>query len=622
MRKRNLLISIAIIAILMIGVVAISSWTNRPAPAPVIDGQEGYDVIVVGGDPEGVAAALSAARNGLRTLLIEDDGALGGLMTLGQLNFLDMNHGPQGELLTRGIFEEFYKDLGNAFDIEKAKEWFLTKTGEEKNLTTLLNAKVTAPIMEGKVIKGVRVVTIEEKDGNSGDGANVANGTEKEYLGLQLIDATVDADLAVAAGVPYTVGGEDYGEEGLLMGVTLVFEVAGVDWNEVVQYLKHEDDDPHTGADQVSAWGYGKEAADYKPLDTQMRFRGPNIARQKNGNVLINALLIFGVDSLDPESKAAGIERGRQEIPHIIEFMRERFRGFAKAEFVSTADQLYVRETRHIEGEYRLTITDVLEQRDQWDRVGHGSYPVDVQPTSPGNFGNVIGYPDIYSVPFRSLVPLEVENLLVVGRSASYDSLPHGSARVIPIGMVTGEAAGVASKYAISNELSFREISRSEEAISWIQNRLKSQGAYLVEYDPPRPAVMDHWAYPAVRDMRELGLIEGGYTNDYRLERPASQASMQNKINKVLRVAKERNPKITVYQVEIPTELTRQFLLQVTAESLTGKKNSPEEVQRQLREKGILTAELGERMTDLQAVPDFAEMLSILANLYNYLLTL
>lgn len=607
MRSRNLLISIVLIAVLAIGVIALASWTDRPAPAPVIDGQEGYDVIVVGGDPEGVAAALSSARNGLRTLLIEDDSALGGLMTLGQLNFLDVSHGPKRELLTRGIFEEFYEALGNAFDVEEAKEWFLTKTKQEKNLTVLLDTEVTAPIMEDRTIRGVRVKE---------------NGVEKEYLALQLIDATVDADLAVAAGVPYTVGGEDYGEEGLLMGVTLVFEVAGVDWNEVVRYLKHEDNDPHTGADQVAAWGYGKEAADYKPVDPQMRFRGPNIARQKNGNVLINALLIFGIDSLNPASKAAGIERGKQEIPHIIEFMRERFRGFEKAEFVSAAEQLYVRETRHIMGEYRLTITDVLENRDHWDRIGHGSYPVDVQPTSPSNFGNVIGSPDIYSIPFRCLVPLEVENLLVVGRSASYDSLPHGSARVIPVGMVTGEAAGVAAKYAIKNEMTFREISRSEEAISWIQNRLKAQGAYLVEYEPPRPEVMDHWAYAAVRDMRELGLIEGGYTNDYRLERPTSQASLQNKMNKVLRVAKERNPNISIYQVEIPAEVTKGVLLQATAESLTGLEYSPLEAQNLLQEKGILTAGLAERFTDLQSVPDFAEMLSVLANLYNYLLNL
>lgn len=607
MRWRNVFTGILVLALLATAVILLGMRGDEPAPAPVIRGQEGYDVIVVGGDPEGVAAALSAARNGLRTLLIEDDAALGGLMTLGELNFLDMNYGPNNELLTRGIFQEFYKDLGNAFDIEEAKEWFLAKTQKEKNLTTLLNTKVIGPIMEDKAIVGVKIQ----------EGDNI-----KDIYALHVIDATVDADIAAQAGVPYTVGGEDYGEEGLLMGVTLVFEVSGVNWDRVVRYLKHEDGDPHSGADQVAAWGYGQEAAEYKPVDKNMRFRGPNIARQKNGNVLINALLIFGVDGLDPESRAAGIERGRQEIPHIIEFMREKFPGFEEAQFVRTAEQLYVRETRHIIGEYRLTITDVLENRDHWDRIGHGSYPVDVQPTGPSNFGNVIGVPDIYSIPFRCLVPLEVDNLLVVGRSASYDSLPHGSARVIPVGMVTGEAAGVASYYAVKNNLTFREISRSEEAIAWIQKRLKEQGAYLMEYTPPRPAVMDHWAYEAVRDMRELGLIEGGYNNDYRLERPATQASLQNKLRKVVRVAMERNPQAVAYQVEVPENLTREAMILAVAQSLDGKEHTLADAQQLLREKGILTAQLEERFTDLAAVPDFAEMLTILANLYHYLMAL
>ncbi|MDD2432872.1 MAG: FAD-dependent oxidoreductase, partial [Clostridia bacterium] len=441
---RRKIIGIVIICLLILAFLfGYYKWNLAPVPGPMIKGEPGYDVIVVGGEPEGVAAALSAARNGLKTLLLEDDYALGGLMTLGQLNFLDMNHGPQHELLTRGIFAEFYKDLGNAFDVEEAKSYFLKKVKREKNITLLLNTEVIAPLVEGNKIVGVKT---QEDD------------LEKEYFSLRVIDATTDADLAAQTGVPYTIGGEDYGEKGLLMGVTLVFEVAGVNWDRVVQYLKHEDKNPHTGADKVAAWGYGQEAEEYVPQDPLMRFRGPNLARQKNGNVLVNALLIFGVDSLDPASKAAGIARGKKEIPHIVQFMRQKFPGFENAAFVGTAEQLYVRETRHIQGEYRLTITDVLENRDHWDKIGYGSYPVDVQPTSPTNSGNVIGKPDIYAIPFRCLVPLEVENLLVVGRSASYDSLPHGSARVIPVGMVTGEAAGVACAYSIKEAVSFREM--------------------------------------------------------------------------------------------------------------------------------------------------------------------
>jgi hypothetical protein len=607
LNKWKIVLGVIISLILFAALYHYYKWSFFPVPGPMINGQPGYDVIVVGGEPEGVAAALSASRNGLKTLLIEDDYALGGLMTLGQLNFLDMNHGPQHELLTRGIFEEFYKDLGNAFDVEEAKAYFLKKVKREKNITLLLNTEVISPLVEGNKIVGVKV---KENDFTT------------KYFGLRVIDATTDADLAAQVGVPYTIGGEDYGEKGLLMGVTLVFEVSGVNWDRVIQYLKHEDQDPNTGADKVAAWGYGKEAEEYVPQDPLMRFRGPNLARQKNGNVLVNALLIFGVDSLNPDSKAEGIARGKKEIPQIIKFMQKKFPGFENVAFVGTAEQLYVRETRHIEGEYRLTITDVLENRDHWDKIGYGSYPVDVQPTSPANSGNVIGKPDIYGIPFRCLVPLEVEDLLVVGRSASYDSLPHGSARVLPVGMVTGEAAGVACAYSIKEGVSFREMTKSREAIKWVQERLKAQGAYLEDYIPPRPVVMDHWAYPGVRVMRELGLIEGGYENNYGLERKINKWNLENKLNKVLRVAYERNPQVKLRRVEIPLTVNQKELVMAVAEGLTGKKMSFSQARTFLAEQEILSDELVERITDGEETPSFAEMLVLLANLYEFLITI
>jgi len=499
-------------------VMASAMASNIDGEAAVEPASDTYDLIVVGGEPEGIAAAVSAARNGLRTLLVEEGAALGGLMTLGGLNFLDMSYGPDKELLTQGIFAEFYEEMDNAFDLEEAKAYFLQLVEQEENLDLRLNTSFVAPVLEGKTIKGIEV---KEK------GQDQAKS--KVYYGARLIDATVDADVAAAAGVPYTVGAEDYGRPEELMAVTLVFRVKGVNWPYVFIYnnlmrllslLKEGWGDPFAGANWKVAWGYGQQALEYQAHDPKVRFRGPNLARQKDGTVLVNALLLFGVNGVDPVSRVQGIARGQAELPYIIEFMRERFPGFARVELVDTAERLYVRETRHIQGEYRLTITDVLENRDHWDRIAHGSYPVDIQPTAPDNLGNVIGKPLIYSIPFRCLVPLEIDHLLVVGRSASYDSLPHGSARVIPVGMATGEAAGVAAAYSIEKGLGFRELSRSEEAIGAIQERLLKQGAHLKVYTPPRLAVMDHWAYPAMSAMRELGLAAGGYGNDYRLDQP------------------------------------------------------------------------------------------------------
>jgi hypothetical protein len=301
-----------------------------------------------------------------------------------------------------------------------------------------------------------------------------------------------------------------------------------------------------------TAWGFIEEVDNFAPLDANMRFRAPNIARLKNGNVLINGLIIFGVNALDQASYAEGIERGRREIPHIIEFMRENFIGFENASLVGYAPRLYVRETRHFIGEYRLTVTDVLENRDHWDRIGHGSYAVDIQPSSPYNLGNGIGNPDIYSIPFRCLVPLEIDQLLIAGRSASYDSIPHGSTRVIPVGMVTGEACGAAAAYTALHGIRFRQMAYDAEAVSWLQNQLKKQGAYLVEYTPPRVAVMDHWAYPGLVVMRELGLAAGGYANDYRLDEEVPHRwALQNRANRMMSLISERTADRGIFRVPV-----------------------------------------------------------------------
>ena len=588
---------------------------EEPVEGPIIDGQEGYHVIVAGGEPEGVAAALSASRNGMKTLLVEEADALGGLMTLGMLNFLDMNHGPEGELLTRGIFEEFYEDMGNAFDIEEAKAWFLSKCEAEPNLTVLLNTEILEPVLEDNRITGLKVLEKTEEGGTK----------ETIYPALTLIDATVDADVAAAAGVPYTVGGEDYGQAETLQGVTLVFEVSGLDWDAVVDYLKN-DDNSGTGADSVSAWGYGQEALQYVSHDGNMRFRGPNIARQKNGNALLNALLIFGVDALDEESKAEGIRRGEEEIPYLIDFMRKNFIGFENVEYVDHAPRLYVRETRHIQGEYRLTITDVLENRDHWDRIGHGSYPVDVQPTGPDNYGNIIGAPDIYSIPFRCLVPLEVDQLLVAGRSASYNSLPHGSARVIPVGMVTGEACGVAAAWSVNQGETFREMTKNEEAIRWMQETLKDQGAYLVEYDPPRMEVMDHWAYPGVVVMRELGMTEGGYNNDYRLENEvANRWSLQNKLNRMMTLIHQRTEgAVPAIQVSLDhDEITVGDIYLAAAQALTGSERALTDInaaRESLIQAGVLTETILEHCPSAADRANNGQLLSILGSLYERLM--
>ena len=586
-----------LICILFCCCLLLAGCGNQTADIPREEGVD-YDVIVVGGDPEGVCAAVSSARNGLKTLLIEDDEALGGLMTLGKLNFIDICESRDGTILTQGLFMEFYNAVGGtAFDVETAKQFFYDWVNNEENATLKLNTAFIEPVMDGNKIVGV---VVEE------------DGQQVTYTASRVIDATVDADVAAAAGAPYTIAGEDIGEKDRHMGVTLVFELSGVDWDKVVDYLEN-DDNESTGATEKTAWGYTREGYAYEPQDTLMRLRGFNVARQDNGNVLINALIIFGVDAMSEESKAEGIARAQKELEHIVPYVQQNFVGFENAQLVGTASQLYVRESRHIIGEYQLTIDDVLENRDQWDKIAIVAYPADIQPTAGQTYGTVIGSPDRYAIPFRCLVPLEVENMLVIGRSTSYTSLAAGSARVIPVGMAEGEAAGVAAAYSLTNQQSFRDMSADEKAIASVQKQLKKQGAYLDDFEV-HEAFMDHWAYPGVKVIRSLGLLDGGYSNDYRLDETMGKWRLQNMINNSMKKTGKDVPTIEVSDPPTNGEMIAAVakVAGVTAEDYEAQLS-------ELQQLGILTEEILSHMGEENDTPMAAEAIMLVANLYNYM---
>ena len=571
---------------------------NDKVPTGTIESGVDYDVIVIGGDPEGVCAAVSSARNGLKTLLIEDDAALGGLMTLGKLNFIDICEDRQGNILTQGLFMEFYDAVGGtAFDVERAKQFFYDWVTNEENAELKLNTEFVTPVMDGNAIVGV---VVEE------------NGEEVTYTASRIIDATVDADVAAAAGVPYTIAGEDIGEKERQMGVTLVFELSGVNWDAVVNYLEN-DDNAGTGATDKTAWGYTREGYAYEPKDELMRLRGFNVARQDNGNVLINALIIFGVDPMSEESKANGIARAQKELEYIVPYVREHFIGFENVELVGTAEQLYIRESRHIIGEYQLTIDDVLENRDQWDKIAIVAYPADIQPTAGQTYGTVVGSPDRYAIPFRSIVPLNVDNMLVIGRSASYTSLAAGSARVIPVGMAEGEAAGVASAYSLAQQISFRDMTADTDAIADVQKTLKKQGAYLVDFEV-HEAFMDHWAYSGVKVLRSLGQMDGGYSNDYGLDKAISKGRMQNLLNNVMGKTGKNIEKV----LDVPDPVTNSSMIAVISRVAGVEVDTYDAQIAALIEKGIMTDEILQHMGAVNDTPMVAEAAMLVANLYQY----
>lgn len=576
-----------------------------------------YDVIVVGSDPEGIAAALSAARNGMKTLLLSKDSTPGGLYTLGALNFIDVPETRDGTLLVGGIYEEFVNAVGGSgFDIVNAANVFNDMLTAEDNLTVRYGAKFQEPVMNGNTITGVTV--LEEGD------------MLVTYNAPYIIDATQDGDVAAAAGAPYTYAGEDIGERDREMGVTLVFRVSGVNWDSMCRYLTIKrgigeifNKSTSMGVSGNTAWGFSDEGYAYEPSDEAMRLRGFNMAKQDNGDVLINALLIFDVDPLDEASREEGIARAKAELENIIPYLQDEFWGFGDCELAGTAEDLYVRESRHITCEYNLTIDDVLENRDQDDRIAVTSYPVDVQPTKTQTYGTVVGYPDQYAVGYKSLVPQDVDGLLVVGRAAGYTSLAAGSARIVPTGMACGEAAGVAVAVAKAQSATPRDLVDDDAAIAEIQEKLTAQGAKL-DHTQTHEEVMDHWAYPGVKVLRSLGVLDGGYDNNYYLDDTITMNRYQNMVNNAVKKAGfELSEKIYVNE-EVPARQIIGTMARAVIELEGADKLADDNdvYMNALKERGIMTDELAEYFTDMEAAPNAGAVTLLTARFYSYLLTL
>lgn len=610
-----------IVTMLFSGCSGGDTTTAEPESLPTFTNEgtadSDYDVIVVGSDPEGIAAALSAARNGMKTLLLSKDSTPGGLYTLGALNFIDVPETRDGTLLVGGIYEEFVNAVGGSgFDIVNAANVFNDMLTAEDNLTVRYGAKFQEPVMNGNTITGVTV--LEEGD------------MLVTYNAPYIIDATQDGDVAAAAGAPYTYAGEDIGERDREMGVTLVFRVSGVNWDSMCRYLTIKrgigeifNKSTSMGVSGNTAWGFSDEGYAYEPSDEAMRLRGFNMAKQDNGDVLVNALLIFDVDPLDEASREEGIARAKAELENIIPYLQDEFWGFGDCELAGTAEDLYVRESRHITCEYNLTIDDVLENRDQDDRIAVTSYPVDVQPTKTQTYGTVVGYPDQYAVGYKSLVPQDVDGLLVVGRAAGYTSLAADSARIVPTGMACGEAAGVAVAVAKAQSATPRDLVDDDAAIAEIQEKLTAQGAKL-DHTQTHEDVMDHWAYPGVKVLRSLGVLDGGYDNNYYLDDTITMNRYQNMVNNAVKKAGFALSEKIYVNEEIPARQIIGTMARAVIELEGADKLADDNdvYMNALKERGIMTDEIAEYFTDMEAAPNAGAVTLLTARFYSYLLTL
>lgn len=423
-------------------------------------------VLVIGGNPAGIAAAVAAARAGMTVLLLEARDEVGGDITGAWLTTFDMNWGPERAHLTQGIFLEAYRALGQTFDVEQARVFFRGLL-DQPGLTVLLRTRVVAPLLRDNSILGVVAVSDQHR-------------VPFSILADEVIDATDDAQVAVASGVPYTVGREESGVDRRMQSATLIFRLAGVEKTAVFEYLqKNEKPAGRGGAWGRTAWGYAQIASQYQARSPRIGLFDLNLGWQTDGTVLVNAIQIYDVDGTDEQSMREARAIAVTELPSVVAFLRTAAPGFDKAVLVAAAPYLYIRETRHMIGIYRMEEEDILQGRDFWDKVAVASYPIDIHPYRPAQLSGLRAIRRVYTIPYRVLVPGVMNHLQVVGKTVSATYTAFGSLRVIPTAMALGEAAGRAAALAVSTNRSPRQIAEDRTLVATLQKSLTADGAFI-----------------------------------------------------------------------------------------------------------------------------------------------
>ncbi|MFN2364063.1 MAG: FAD-dependent oxidoreductase, partial [Halarsenatibacteraceae bacterium] len=208
-----------------------------------------------------------------------------------------------------------------------------------------------------------------------------------------------------------------------------------------------------------------------------------------------------------------------KEAKSVVEFLQEELEGMKDIEFIGIADEFYVRETRHFVTEKQLDVRAQLTASIPVDTVALASYPLDYQSYAPGSGGFVYFNPGIYGKPLSSLIPVDFDNLLIVGRTSGQSSIAHSSGRIVPNGMVAAEGAGLAIAKAMANKIRPKAVADSPALMAEIQSQteLASQLNSRNIRNLQRELVPENYL-ETVAELLSWGLIVGGYDNNFRLE--------------------------------------------------------------------------------------------------------
>ena len=463
---------------------------ERTVPLPARTGRVAAetDVLVVGGGPAGLGAALGAAATGARVVLAERYGFLGGNATVSlvfplmsfhtqrgaprtgpedELPLMPTDHGPGDPVVAgvlRGLLERLIA-VGGAIeptqqtgytvpiDPELYKLVFLDLL-DEAGVEFLFHAFATGVVD----VDGGKGVVFETKSG------------PVVILATVVVDCTGDGDVAAAAGAPFEVGRE---EDGLVQPMTLMFRMVDFERSRFGDYVRAN---PDQWRGVHGLWDLIRKATEDGKLDLpreDLLFFGTPHPRELS----VNSTRVGGVLGIDVWDLTLAEWRSRNQMRQIANFLREYVPGFEQAYVAQSGSNVGVRETRRVLGRYQLTADDVLTARKFPDAIARGSYPIDIHnPKGTGTVLKQVPEGDAYDIPLRCLVPRDVDGLLVAGRCISGTHEAHSSYRVTPIVMATGQAAGVCAALAAGSARSPGDIDAGQ-----VRRVLLEQGANLGE---------------------------------------------------------------------------------------------------------------------------------------------